>query len=425
MPKLNIKPFILLPFLLSKLSAQSYDDIDIDEEDLEEDNDDCAFISGQHCDQNGICKYCAMCLQSSCILSKTILNNNALGTNSPVCNMTQFGTTDLYDWYDYCLSSGNDSIGNYCAASTECYQYRKNTGSSVTYAWNNLTCNPTTCMLIASNGAPPPTPVSPFGSSISIDKSTTDNNGSNEEMTQMVDGSGFRHVYYHNKAFRNPAAVALTVVCSLVFIVVSVWLIRLGKKKKWWSKFKDSSREKVTNSSVVKSWKHNNDQRSRRIEPMSFVNSISSIPSSAPPSFSSGPLDMSNVRHPHDRLNILQQNPFQSPRSSSSSTRMEPLPCYLSPDTSLPKYEQAIVTQIRGFRNDDSSPTSSDPMGQPSMWVPVYFSHFRRVSNHLPQNIYEFPGERLSPPIHSFWIQSPPNILGESSTSADITEETQ
>jgi hypothetical protein len=312
---------------------------------------------------------------------------------------------------------------DYCAASTECYQYRKSASSSVTYAWHNLTCNPTTCMLIASNGAPPPTPVSPFGSPSSIDRSKMDNDGSHGDMTQMVDG-GFHHVYYHSKSFHNPAAVALTVVCSLVFIVVSVWLIRLGRKKKWWSKFKDSSKEKVVNNSVVKSWKHDND--SPRTGSISCVNSISSVPSSAPPSFSSGPLDMATVRHPHARLSILQQNPFQSPRSSSSSTQMEPLPSYLSPDTTLPKYEQAIVTQIRGFRGDESCSSSSNPMGQPSigsMWVPVYFSHFRRVSNQLPQNVYGFPGERLSSPMQSFWIHSPPNTMSEASTDADITEE--
>lgn len=73
--------------------------------DDEEEDDDCAFISGQHCDQNGICKYCAMCLQSSCILSKTI------GVGTTTCNTTQFGTTNLYNWYDYCLSSDNDVGG--------------------------------------------------------------------------------------------------------------------------------------------------------------------------------------------------------------------------------------------------------------------------------------------------------------------------
>lgn len=72
----------------------------------EEEDDECAFISGQHCDQGGICKYCAMCLQSSCILSKSI------GTATATCNTTQFGTTNLYNWYDYCLSSDNDNSGS-------------------------------------------------------------------------------------------------------------------------------------------------------------------------------------------------------------------------------------------------------------------------------------------------------------------------
>jgi hypothetical protein len=100
--------FLLLTFIQFTQQQQI-------EEDEEDDDDDCAFISGQHCDQNGICKYCAMCLQSSCILSKTIpSNNNVLGASNPVCNTTQFGTTDLYDWYDYCLSSGNDSTGSKC-----------------------------------------------------------------------------------------------------------------------------------------------------------------------------------------------------------------------------------------------------------------------------------------------------------------------
>jgi hypothetical protein len=99
---------ILLPTLIL---SQQYDETDDDG--LEDESDDCAFISGQHCDQKGICKYCAMCLQSSCILSKTITNNGVLSSNNNVvCNTTQFGTTNLYNWYDYCLSSGNDNAGS-------------------------------------------------------------------------------------------------------------------------------------------------------------------------------------------------------------------------------------------------------------------------------------------------------------------------
>lgn len=67
-------------------------------------DDECSLISGHSCNPNGICKYCAMCIQSSCILSKS-------STPTASCNATQFGTPDVYDWYNYCLSSGNDSGG--------------------------------------------------------------------------------------------------------------------------------------------------------------------------------------------------------------------------------------------------------------------------------------------------------------------------
>lgn len=100
--------FLLFLFAVTILnSAYGQDTTAIDDDD---DDDECAFISGQHCDGNGICKYCAMCLQSSCILSKTI-GNNPLQQQQQQCNSTQFGTTNLYGWYDYCLSSGNDNSG--------------------------------------------------------------------------------------------------------------------------------------------------------------------------------------------------------------------------------------------------------------------------------------------------------------------------
>lgn len=96
--------FVIGYSLILITHQQSNESLDDDDND----DDECAFISGQHCDQNGICKYCAMCLQSSCILSKTINANNS-NTN---CNATQFGTTNLYNWYDYCLSSENDMSGS-------------------------------------------------------------------------------------------------------------------------------------------------------------------------------------------------------------------------------------------------------------------------------------------------------------------------
>lgn len=86
-------------------SDDSYDDS----------QDDCALISGHSCNANGICKYCAMCLQDGCILSKSASANSSVSAVSQQptassCNTTQFGT-DVYDWYGYCLSGGNDRDG--------------------------------------------------------------------------------------------------------------------------------------------------------------------------------------------------------------------------------------------------------------------------------------------------------------------------
>ncbi|KAI8088343.1 hypothetical protein BDF21DRAFT_413000 [Thamnidium elegans] len=340
-------------------------------EEEEDDNDECAFISGQHCDQGGICKYCAMCLQSSCILSKSIGNTVA------TCNTTQFGTTNLYDWYDYCLSSDNDNSGSYCATSTECYQYKKSVGPTVSYAWHNLTCNPSTCMLIASNGAPPPVPLPPqtnlpYDNANSINR-IKHNPAHGHDIANTTD----RHRYYHDKhPFHNPAAIALTIVCSLVLVVLICWLFRLFKKKGWWPLQGSIMSEKKKSTASV----------------------ISTVPSSAPPSFSSVPPDMAVVRHPHLRLAV--QTSIHSTRSSTTS--VEPLPSYLSPYPSPPKYEQAIVTQIRDLREDhvNGSDQYHHSATAPSMWVPVYFtqqqSSFRRGVN--TGQVFGFT------PNHSYWL---------------------
>ncbi|KAL9545647.1 hypothetical protein MBANPS3_007050 [Mucor bainieri] len=382
----------------------------------DDDDDECAFISGQHCDQNGICKYCAMCLQSSCILSKTI-GGNTNTVNS--CNTTQFGTTNLYNWYDYCLSSDNDNSGDYCATSTECYQYRKSAGPSVTYAWHNLTCNPSTCMLIASNGAPPPIPVPPQitgnnggGTQSPIDPyRATPNSDDNTFNASEADA---RHRYYHNK-FHNPAAIALTVVCCLVLLVTICWMLRLCKKKGWWPFTKN--RLLLTAAKATTGKRRGRSQQA----PSESHNSISSIPSSAPPSFSSTPPDMAVVRHPHLHLYTHQPLIPSGRSSTASSSNNESLPSYLSPYLSPPKYEQAIVTQIRGLRDEGSSSSSSNRSSLsntdqyhrnntaplPSMWVPVYFTQPHqpnfgrgRAPNNQQVELYGFT------PNPVFW---PPN----------------
>jgi hypothetical protein len=69
------------------------------------------------------------------------------------------------------------------------------------------------------------------------------------------------------------------------------------------------------------------------------------------------------------------QPSIRSGRSSSSTNTSELLPSYLSPYHSPPKYEQAIVTQIRGLREESSSSSAIDHhQNAPSMWVPVYFT---------------------------------------------------
>jgi hypothetical protein len=296
---------------------------------------------------------------------------------------------------------------DYCATSTECYQYRKSVGPTVTYAWHNLTCNPSSCMLIASDGAPPPVPP-PFSSSNPNEKGSKDDIGTS---SNGISKSTKDDSYYHNKPFHNPAAVALTVVCSLVLIVASVWVVRLFKKKNWWPHIRVFSRR---GDGVARTRKRHDN----RI----CTNSISSVPRSAPPSFSSTPPEMAIVHCSHEVNGMFNQNTIYSARSSASSSQIEPLPSYLSPDSSLPKYEQAIVTQIRGWRSDDSSSSSTDNQitSQPlsSMWVPVYFSHpshFRHFNNDNATNLYGVPSQHLGAPLQSFWIHPTPGTLTSSS----------
>ncbi|GAN03805.1 hypothetical protein MAM1_0048d03260 [Mucor ambiguus] len=407
--KLNL---VSLLFILKLIASTHQQQVDAgsSSDTGDDDDDECAFISGQHCDQNGICKYCAMCLQSSCILSKAIGGST---NNINSCNTTQFGTTNLYNWYDYCLSSDNDNSGDYCATSTECYQYRKSAGPSVTYAWHNLTCNPSTCMLIASNGAPPPTPVPPQiignnggGTQSPIDPYKTPNSDDNTFNASEADA---RHRYYYNK-FHNPAAIALTIVCCLVLLVAICWMLRLCKKKGWWPFTKNRLLLTAAKSKTGK-------QRDRPQQaPSESHNSISSLPSSAPPSFSSTPPDMAVIRHPHLHL-YTHQPPIPSGRSSTaSSSNNESLPSYLSPYLSPPKYEQAIVTQIRGLREEGSSSSSTrsslsntdqyhrnNTAPLPSMWVPVYFTQQHQPNfgrGRAPNNQVELYGFTPNP---VFW----------------------
>lgn len=180
-------------------------------------------------------------------------------------------------------------------------------------------------MLIASDGAPPPVPIPP---------QQPTSNDANTNRTRLDTSHHINHSYYHDRSpLHNPTAIALTVICCLVIFITLCWVIRFGKKKGWF------------------------------LSKYSHQPSIASVPSTAPPSFSTIPPEMR-----------------QTVRSSSSS-QGETLPSYLSPYSYPPKYEQAIVTQIRGLRDESSSSSAiSDHHTVPSMWVPVYFTnqHGRR-----------------------------------------------
>lgn len=276
-------------------------------------------------------------------------------------------------------------------------------------------------MLIASNGAPPPTP-----SMIDPHSNTNKSNGNDRTISKATDedstssgsnnnSSSNRYHYHHDKhPFHNPAAIALTIVCSLVLIVAIVWIIRLCKKKGWWP-FPPIA------AAITRNQKR---RRRRGQQAMASRDSIaSSVPSSAPPSFSSTPPDMAIIRHPHVHLyrhQYGQQDASIHSGRSSTGSSVEPLPSYLTPYPLLPKYEQAIVTQIRGFRGDDggsastvgsssNTPTATLSDGYhhnntapfPSMWVPVYFTqqqaNFRRGVNG--GELFGFT------PNHSYWLQ--------------------
>ncbi|KAI8070976.1 hypothetical protein BC940DRAFT_294897 [Gongronella butleri] len=329
---------LFLPFYAAQDPGDGSDDGD---------DDPCSFISSQNCNSNGICKYCAMCLSSSCILSHTVSNTS----NPAVCNASVFGGA-AYDWYGYCLSSGNDSSGDYCATASECYQYRRtNNNSSTTMAWQNLTCDPNTCMLVQANGQPAPAPGGlppPAQQGNGDDAPTASSSSSAQHGGSSGSGSGNGH----------HLIIALSVSCTLIVVVACCWLTR-----QWQRRMKPA-------------W--------RRPYPASIH---STTPSSDPPSFQS--TEMRRV----SLSSLSRSSSLTNRHENANNDTIEPLPSYFSPDPSPPKYEQAIVTQIRGLFEDSAyqhhqqqqnttaqAASSSIDMDHhahglpPPMWLPVYFT---------------------------------------------------
>lgn len=76
------------------------------QQDDSNDNNDytpCSFISGEGC-MNGVCKFCALCLPTYCILATPYYTGDS--NQGSICEATsqEYG----YDFYNYCLLSTQD-----------------------------------------------------------------------------------------------------------------------------------------------------------------------------------------------------------------------------------------------------------------------------------------------------------------------------
>ncbi|KAI8877843.1 hypothetical protein K501DRAFT_288178 [Backusella circina FSU 941] len=280
---------------------------------VESGNDTCSFINGQSC-LNGICKYCALCINSACVLSTPYTATNDLS-----CATTN--GTDGYNFYNYCISKGQDDNGDNCVSSSQCYQFKQS--NTTTHTWENLNCN-TNCSLSTPNGSAPPVPT-PLAAVPSPTANATNGKESN-------------HRHHHNGLnlrSGSPASIALTTTCTFISLCLLAWLARLVWKSRYASLFCCCFSRK----------------RKRDI----------SLPNTPPPSFHSAVLYSPQV--------ML----MRSDTNRSSEGENEPLPGYDNQGPSPPKYEQAIVTQIRGFTfNEDHFPSSSSQ--QNTVWIPVYLS---------------------------------------------------
>jgi hypothetical protein len=274
----------------------SEDDEDDDSGDQDSDDDSkCSFISGQGY-LNGICKYCAMCIPSNCILATPYSTGNNDGSTCDAIGQ------DGYDFYNYCLSPGDqyldDDESNGCPTSTVCYQYRH---SSYSHAWDNLTCAQDSCLLLNRDGTPPPVPGS---DNINITVSGPNNSHPTRQHYNQLDvKSG------------SAASIALLTSC----IILALCLVALVTRCFCRTRLKRKIALFLNNDTFV----------------------------SPPPSFHS------------NSSNTMMMMMMMMARAPSRET----LPDY---DENLPpKYEHAIVTQIRGFAS-----TSTTEAG----WIPVYVS---------------------------------------------------
>ncbi|KAI8636605.1 hypothetical protein BD408DRAFT_85846 [Parasitella parasitica] len=355
----------------------------------------CSFISGEGC-LNGVCKFCAMCLPSACILATPYSTGDNEGSTCAVTNQP-YG----YDFYNYCLSSGlkisgdnsdSNDDGDYCNTSTACYPYRQG-DLKQQHIWDNLTCNDS-CQLTSNDGSPLPIPI-PI-THISVTTSI------HHPFTgTMSSGNINPHRNQFDPRTKSPASIALVSVFSIVSVFLAIWLVRIVfYKTKYWPWINKYFFCNFCRPAIV-------PLQAPQLT-SSLTQDTESTPSSRPPSFQSNNLVLYSAIHQHG--------------SNSSNSSNSSLPYYCQ-DPTLPKYEQAIVTQIRGMSFSDHHPSSSSSSTQQQhpqpIWVPLYLSS-SPVNN---STIVSSPIFNSYLPLNADWAR-PVNTRHQTSLSIEeITEQ--
>ncbi|KAK4519230.1 uncharacterized protein ATC70_009462 [Mucor velutinosus] len=316
-----------------------------------------------------------------------------------------------YDFYNYCLSSGFSSSSNYdgdedgnddgddeddCNTSTACYPYRQG-DSAQQHVWRNLTCS-SSCQLILNNGSPPPIP-------IPITNITTVTNTHHPTYGTTSSGNANPHRSPFDPRTRSPTSIALISVCSFVSCLLVIWLVRIVfYKTKYWP---------WINRYLCCGLCH------PPVKPLPTA-SLTSTSSSS----------MNESAQPHSRppsFQSTQHNPMQQHSIHSRNSSYTSLPSYHCQDPSLPKYEQAIVTQIRGMSFFDHHPSAatsaSASSGQQPIWIPIYLSS----SSVHNSTIVSSPVFNTFLSSNSDWARPPntrhqPQMQSSSQTSLSIQE---
>jgi hypothetical protein len=97
---------IIIPLFSAQDDSGAVDSDVVDGGAVDSGNATCSFINGQSC-LNGICKYCALCTNSACVLSTPYTTTNDLSCAAA-------NGTDGYNFYNYCISKGQDDDGGKC-----------------------------------------------------------------------------------------------------------------------------------------------------------------------------------------------------------------------------------------------------------------------------------------------------------------------